>query len=191
MNFFNKKEPLMKTIQFLSNENGEPVFAVLPIATYRELIAGRDAGDQPSEHSKSLLSADGRYVRLPHGGPKAQLDVLRLADLCARKGISRLAIGKRAQALNLFSRDEVRHGLDPLIRSFFLPKDSPYRNTMQAVKDVVDALVETGIFDHAKEQFPHYGRAVNSLKVNPAALQTFLKKHGPLDANDRVHALDD
>ena len=183
----------MKNIQFLSNENGEPVFAVLPIATYRELIAGRDAGDQPTAQSKSLslLSADGRYVRLPHGGPHARLDVLRLADLCARKGISRLAIGKRAQALNLFSREDVRHGLDPLIRSFFLPKDSPYRNTMQAVNDVVDALVETGIFDHAKVQFPHYGRAVNSLEVNKAALQAFLEKHGPLDANDRVHALDD
>lgn len=185
----------MKTIQFLSNENGEPVFAVLPIATYRELVAARhdDAiGDRPaSQQSPSLLSADGRYVRLPHGGPNARLDVLRLADLCARKEISCLAIGKRAQALNLFSMEEVRHGLDPLIRSFFLPKDSPYRNTMQAVNDVVDALVATGIFDHAKVRFPHYGRAVNSLKVNKVALQAFLEKHGPLDANDRVHALDD
>ncbi len=176
----------MKNIQFLSNENGEPVFAVLPIATYRELIAGRDAGDQPAAHSTSLLSADGRYVRLPHGGPKAQLDVLRLADLCARKEISCLAVGKRAHALEKFSKEDIQHGLDPLIRSFFLPKDSPYRNTMQAVNDVVDALVETGIFDHAKIRFPHYGRAVNSLKVNPAALQAFLEKHGPLDPKDRV-----
>ena len=180
----------MKNIQFLSNENGEPVFAVLPIATYRELVATcRDdtIGDRPaSPQSPSLLSADGRYVRLPHGGPNARLDVLRLADLCARQAISCLAIGKRAQALNLFSREEVRHGLDPMIRSFFLPKDSPYRNTMQAVNDVVNALVETEIFDHAKLNFPHYGRAVNSLKVNPAALQDFLEKHRPLDPKDRV-----
>ncbi len=180
----------MKNIQFLSNENGEPVFAVLPIATYRELIADRDAADQPAAQSPSLLSADGRYVRLPHGGPNARLDVLRLVDLCARQEISCLAIGKRAQALDLFSREEVRHGLDPLIRSFFLPKDSPYRNTMQAVNDVVDALVETGIFDHAKMRFPHYGRAVNSLKVNPVALQAFLEMHGPLNPKDRVEIRD-
>lgn len=180
----------MKNIQFLSNENGEPVFAVLPIATYRELVAGRHDGaisDRPAlPQSPSLLSADGRYVRLPHGGPNARLDVLRLVDLCARKEISCLAIGKRAQALDLFSREDVRHGLDPLIRSYFLPKDSPYKNTMQAVNDVVDALIETGIFDHAKMRFPHYGRAVNSLKVNPAALKAFLEEHGPLDPKDRV-----
>ncbi len=180
----------MSSVQFLSNENGEVVFAVLPIATYRKLIAASpqdSVNDRPAlSHSASLLSADGRYVQLPYGGFGTKLDVLRLADFCARKGITCFPISNRAQAFEKFSPEEVQHGLDPLIRRFFLPENSSYRNTMQAVKDVVDALVATGIFDHTKVLFPYYRRKVNALQVNQAALQDFLEKHGPLDPKDQI-----
>lgn len=176
----------MSSVQFLSNENGEAVFAVLPIATYRKLIASQPHDAVDDRLSKSLLSADGRYVQLPYGGFGTKLDVLRLADFYARKGVTCFPISNRAQAFEQFSPEEVQHGLDPLIRRFFLPKNSSYRNTMQAVKGVVDALVATGIFDHTSVRFPYYRRTVNALQVNQAALQDFLEKHGPLDPKDQI-----
>ena len=174
----------MNEVQFLSDDSGRPVFAVLPMAVYQALIANQGTGALPA--APSLLCADGRNVRLPYGGPQSRLDVLRLADLCHRLQTTQLAIGQRAQALSEFSEEEVRHGLDPWIRSFFLPEDSPYKNTMQASNEVVDTLVETGIFERATLKFPHYYRAVKSLKIKQAALLAFLKQHGPLDPKDQV-----
>lgn len=178
----------MNGVQFLSDDSGKPVFAVLPVAVYQALIEQQNGSELPT--APSLLSANGRYVKLPYGGPEARLDLLRLTDLCQRLQTTRLAIGHRAQGLDKFSDQEVRHGLDPWIRRFFLGEDSPYKNTMQATSEVVAALVKSGLFERATLRFPHYHRAVKSLKVNQAALRAFLGQHGPLAEKDRVKVPD-
>jgi hypothetical protein len=178
----------MKEVQFLSDDSGKPVFAVLPMAVYQALIEQQESGKLPA--APSLLSADSRHVKLPYGGPEARLDLLRLADLCQRLQTTRLAIGHRAQGLDKFSAQEVRHGLDPWIRSFFLGDHSPYKNTMQATSEVVEALVASGLFERATLRFDHYHRAVKSLKVNQAALRAFLDRHGPLAEKDQVKVPD-
>jgi hypothetical protein len=76
-------------------------------------------------------------------------------------------IANRAQALDRFFSEEIRHGLDPWIRLFFFLKilhiEIPCK---QPTNHVVNALVETGIFSYTKAKFPHYYRPVNALRVN-------------------------
>lgn len=174
----------MKDVQFIRSAAGEPMFAVLPISVYQALISNNATVDLPK--TASLLSADGRYVRLPNAGPNFHLDVLQLAELFDRQGIPCIAIAQRAQKLDKFDVEEIRNGLDPLIRSFVLPDDSPYRNTMQASNEVVAALIATGIFEPTMAKFPSWYRPVKSLKINVESLREFIEKHGPLDPKKRL-----
>lgn len=174
----------MKNTQFIRDIDGQPIFAILPIDTYKSLIKDSSEFEQPPR--ASLLSADGRYVRLPNAGPDFHLDVLRLVDLLARRGTISLAIAQRAQTLDKFNEDQFRNGLDPLIRRCFLPDGSPYKNTMQASNEVVDALVQTGIFEPAMEKFPAWYRPVKSLKVKKDELLAFIQKFGPLSKQDEI-----
>jgi hypothetical protein len=174
----------MKDVQFIRSADGEPIFAVLPIAIYHSLRGDKTGSDLPK--TSPLLSADGRYVRLPNAGPNFHLDVLQLVDLFWRRGTTCIAIAQRAQTLDKFDEDQVRNGLDPLIRRLFLPESSPYRNTMQASNEVVDALVETGIFEPTMARFPAWYRPVKSLNINIEALQEFIQKHGPLDPKNQI-----
>jgi len=163
-------------VQFILDQNQKPLFAVLPFESYKKLIDHQDsASDLPSH--PSLLSEDGMRVRLPHGGPGAYIDLVRLVDYCMNASLVSMAINARQQALDKFSIDQIA-SLDPLIRMCFLPKDSPYRNTMQATTEVVDALVETGIFVRSKRSFDapnsKYYRPVNALDFIVEAGERFL-----------------
>lgn len=174
----------MKNTQFILDADGNPAFAVLPIDAYEALTKNSSDFEQPSR--SSLLSADGRYVRLPNAGPDFHLDVLQLADLLQRRGTVSLAIAQRAQSLEKFNDEQFRNGLDPLIRRCFLPEDSPYKNTMQASNEVVDALVQTGIFEPAMIKFPAWYRPVKSIKVKKDELLAFIDKHGPLPKSKEI-----
>ncbi|WP_342244734.1 hypothetical protein [Pseudomonas sp. OTU5201] len=168
------------TVQYLHAADGTPLFAVLPIDQYRQLLNGH--GTVPI--SAPLLSADGRYVNLPHGGSDAKLDVVQLIQLWLA-GIAdgtldvHMAINSRAQTLDRFLPEQQRCTLDPLVRTQFLQSDS-YRNTMQVTTEVVDALVATGVFSRCSKLYPGlFSRSVKALEIDPDKAQAFLAAHTP------------
>jgi hypothetical protein len=160
-------------VQFILDKSKNPTHAILDIDTYRDLIR-QGKNDLPT--NPSLLSEDGLYVRLPHGGPGACIDLIRLIDYAERNSLLNLAINARQQTLEKFQPDQMA-SLDPMLRICFLPKNSPYRNTMQATSEVVDALVETGLFIRSKRSYEHYYRPVNALDIVEKEVEAFLKKH--------------
>ena len=83
----------------------------------------------------------------------------------------------RAQAYDKFPSNQL-DTLDPLIRREFLPANSPYQNTMQATTEVVDALVESGLFIRTKKHFEGFYRPVKALDVCHEAMNAFWVAHG-------------
>lgn len=188
-------------VQFITDDNGIPIYAVIPISHYEALTMHYTA----IEEAPSPLIQDDRYILLPEA-PGERIDLYRLVDYCLRQALVAFAadddreqtlkdylktlpveiseealsefkkgipINARTQALRVFEK-EFSAGLDPLIRRHFLPKDSPYRNTMQATTAVVDALVKTGLFSRSKRKFNFY-RPVNALDFNLEAAREFMK----------------
>lgn len=177
----------MESVQFITDENKTKIFAVVPIKLYEALVEGREEPFELHHTQKSrLLSADGRYVSFLNAEHNAKFDVLQLADLLKRLGTKNIAIAQRAQTLDKFEHDQILNGLDPMLRMFFLPKESPYRNTMQANNELVEALVATGIFQHTVARFDAWYRPVKSLKINQDALEAFIEKHGPLPKHQQI-----
>jgi hypothetical protein len=170
-------------LQYINNADGKPAFVVIP---YTEFLNGNNtvASEREASAPQSLLSADGRFIRLPHGGPDAQIDLLQFIEACRRRGTISLAIGKRRQAYEKF-QGEALNGLDAIVRRCFLPENSPYQNTMQATTAVVDAFVETGVFSRSLESMPGYYRPVQCIRINVEKAAEFLNIHGkpanPLD----------
>lgn len=162
--------------QFIIGKDGKPQFAVLLYNDYLSLI---DASSEVTQVAPpGLISADGTKVTLPNGGPGAYIDLVRLADYFQRRGTISLAVNQRAQSLDKFPDDQ-RDTLEPFIRRHFLPSDSPYRNTMQVTTELVDTLVETGMFKLIKQSFPYFYRPVKALEIVVPALLEFLKEKGP------------
>lgn len=166
---------MKSNVQFILDQNEAPVFAVLPFAEYTRLI-GNQNNPEEALGSPSLLSADRRFIRLPHGGPGAKLDVLAFVKWLEKRSIINMAVNQRAQTLDKFPHDQMST-LDPVIRTWFLPEGSPYKNTMQATTDVVDALVETGMFTRTKQVYEYFYRPVNAIEVNWEKATEFLKEH--------------
>lgn len=173
-------------LQYINGADGKPAFVVIPYAEFSH-------GDSPAEceastsHSHSLLSANGLFIRLPHGGPDAQIDLLQFIDAWMRRGtLSMLAVNKRYQAYEKFE-GEALNGLDAILRRCFLPKDSPYHNTMQASTAVVDAFVETGVFSRNLESMPGYYRPVQCIRINVEMAEHFLEKHGKPNNSLDIH----
>ncbi|MHB2048869.1 hypothetical protein [Pseudomonas sp. VEM90] len=153
----------MSSVQFIHGDNGEAVFAVLPIEMYRSLLAG-GAGSEASASSHPLLNEDQTMIKLPYGGPNAYLHIPDLLKYLKDNGIKHLAINQRAQILDNFPPEQAMT-LDPIIRREFLG-DLRYRNTMQATTEVVDALVASGHFRRVKKRYEGvFGRSVNALEV--------------------------
>jgi hypothetical protein len=171
-------------IQYINGADGMPAFVVIPYAEFSRSDSPVVAEGVAST-SNSLLSNDGLFIRLPHGGPDVKIDLRKFIDAWTRRGtISVLAITQRRQAYDTFE-GEALNGLDAILRRCFLPKDSPYKNTMQATKAVVDALVETGVFLRSTESMPGYYRPVQCIRINEEKALEFLALHGkpnrPLD----------
>lgn len=151
----------MTDVQFIHGVDGEAMFAVLPIQAYRALMSGQAMS---VGSSKSLLNEDETMIKLPYGGPNAMLSVPALLDYLREHEISHLAINQRAQAYDKYPENQ-HMTLDPIIRRLFLD-GSPYKDTMQAVAEVVDALVATGHFKRTKRRYEGiFSRAVNALDV--------------------------
>lgn len=151
----------MKSVQFIHNEAGEAEYAVLPIAHYRALTA-EGSGQEMAPHP--LLTEDGTAIKLPYGGPGVCLVIEDLVQYFKENKIKDLAINQRAQSLDKYP-DEQQMTLDPIIRRVFLVDTSPYRNTMQATAEVIDALVSTGRFRRTKKRYDFFNRAVNALEL--------------------------
>lgn len=152
---------MSKNIQFILNDQEKPVFAVLPYQAYLDLIKDKDIPAELTVAS-SLISSDGLKIRLPYGGPGAEIDLIRLVDYCRRCSMFSMSINARQQALDKFE-DKQKGSLEYLLRTQFLQENSPYKNTMQATSDVIDALEQTGIFRRSKRDFPGYYRPVLAL----------------------------
>ncbi|WP_085600418.1 MULTISPECIES: hypothetical protein [unclassified Pseudomonas] len=152
----------MKAVQFIHNEAGEAEYAVMPIAHYRKLIA--EDFDSSVKAPHPLLTQDKIAIKLPYGGAGTCLVVEDLINYLKNHEIAHLAINQRAQTLDKYPEDQ-QMTLDPIIRREFLAEGSPYRNTMQASAEVVDALVSTGRFRRAKKRYAFFNRAVNALEL--------------------------
>jgi len=172
--------------QYIYGADGEPAFVVIPYAEYL-LSNGCSVTESQEIVTNSLLTADGLFVRLPYGGPGASIDLVQFIDAWMRRGtISMLAISKRRQGYDRFQGEAV-NGLDAILRRCFLPKDSPYRNVMQATTGVVDALVETGVFAYSVESMPGYYRPVQCIRIDVDKAKDFLQKNGPAKNPLDVH----
>ncbi|TWI52975.1 hypothetical protein IQ22_02810 [Pseudomonas duriflava] len=154
----------MSGVQFIHDKEGNPVFAVLPIDSYRRIVSGDSALQAEAVVKPSLLTEEDLMIKLPYAGPVGFLDIRQLVKYLDSKGIRDLAINQRAQKLDKYP-EEQKMTLDPIIRRDFLPANSPYRNTMQATAEVVDALVESGFFRRTKKKYPFFARAVNALEL--------------------------
>lgn len=162
--------------QFLLDSTGKPQFAVLPYDTYVALV--KAAGETFLLGSQeSLLSPDRTKIKLPHGGPGAYLDLVAFAHYWNKRGWRDMAINQRAQSLEKFPTDQ-ENTLDPFIRRHFLPGNSPYKNTMQAVAAVVDALVESGLFTRIKKRYPFFYRPVNAIESRADSFKQYLSEQG-------------
>ncbi|MCZ2903226.1 hypothetical protein [Burkholderia thailandensis] len=140
---------------------------------------------------ESLLSADGLFVTLPYGGPEAQIDLHRFAHALCQRGTTLtvlpigkhgepqklLPIAKKTQKLDDFTGGPA-NGLDSILRRCFLPKGSPYQNTMQATNAVVDALVETSLFSRTVQAMSGFYRPVQCLAINERELSEFVERLG-------------
>jgi hypothetical protein len=152
----------MNSVQFLHDTLGNPVFAVLSIDHYRQLT---DQNQSVIDVQPLNLLVDGSFtVKLPYGGADAYLDIRALVRHLLKNGISDLAINQRAQSLDQYPPEQ-RMTLDPIIRHDFLPASSPYKNTMQATAEVVEALVKSGYFVRIKKKYPYLSRTVNALAI--------------------------
>ena len=163
--------------QLIYDANNNPVFAVIPYSEYvkmSHLVA--DKLEQPSP----LFSKDSLFIDLPHGGQNASIDLIVLASYCQNCNITAIPIGARQQRLSKFNHNQLG-ALDPLLRMCFLSPSSPYRNTMQATTEVIEALVQTGLFTRTRKDFNNpeksqqFYRPVNALNVNKKEVEEFLK----------------
>ncbi|HWW71745.1 MAG TPA: hypothetical protein VN089_17535, partial [Duganella sp.] len=185
VNDFYERPAMENNPQFITDKDGKRLFAILPYEYYRSLVDGSPSAAHVQ--SRSLLSEDRKKIILPNGGPGAYIDLIRLADYFQRRGTCDLgisqddmdmAVNQRAQSLDKFPDDQ-RDTLDPFVRRHFLPPSSPYRNTMQVTTEVVDALVDTGMFKRIKKKYPYFYRPVNALEVVVPALLEYLQETGP------------
>jgi len=117
-----------------------------------------------------------RHIALPHSGG-ATLDLARFISYWQRFNIVRMPVGARAQRYDRFPTEQL-NSLDPVLRRVFLPSNSPYKNTMQAVSSVVDALIATGIFHLTVAACPGYYRPVQVLEINNAKANAYLEDCG-------------
>lgn len=177
--------PSLEKVQTILNDCGEPVFAVIPYADFKEM----ERHLTQAESTTNLELESDWYISLPEA-PGEKIDLVRLVDYLLRQSnvafsadddkeekmkdfISHFPVNARTQALAAFE-GRTAAGLDTLIRRFFLPSGSPYADRMQATKAVVDSLVATGLFRRSKRKFDFY-RPVNALEFDDKAAKEFMK----------------
>lgn len=184
--------------QFILDENKTPLFAVIPYHEYVKLVPQqieKMADPEPKPAKNAPLS-----IRLPNAGATAAIDLHSFVDYWARKGLLAMPINQRAKPFKEFIGRE-RFTVEALVRACFVPES--YRNTMQMVNDVTNAIVATGLFREVKfdsaqlkDDSPfvrekalitesdqtlnieRYSRAVKCLEIVEDNVLEFLKTHG-------------
>ncbi|ORL69266.1 hypothetical protein B7H19_10040 [Pseudomonas putida] len=193
---------MIKKTQILYDENQHPLVAMVPYEEYIRLLNPVQEPPAPV----SLLSKDRLSIKLPYGGNEAHIDLPRFVDYWARNGILSMPINQRAKSFSEFTKAEM-YSVEALIRGKFLPKDSPYINTMQANGDVIKALVETGMFEEVRYDsawlvngtiFSHdqarvredevhkFSRTVKCLRILAEPVAEYMKQH-PVPPSARIN----
>jgi hypothetical protein len=129
----------MQNHQVIYDANKKPLFVVIPYDDEYK----RAFGIEPSLNTLSATHGIPLTITLPNAGAGATIDLPRFVEYWVRCGIQSLPINKRAKPLREFEGRE-RFSLEALIRTCFI--NEPYRNTMQAVNEVTDQLISTGLF---------------------------------------------
>lgn len=97
------------------------------------------------------------WIRLPHGGNEAGFYAQRVADAVAAMPGREIVIGATKSALAKVKP----HSLDYLLRTRY----AKIPDTMQAVRQVIDSMVATGLFERSTMDDPETGRSVDSLRL--------------------------
>lgn len=171
--------------QFILSDDGTPLFAVITYKEFQSVAHILKENKQEDlvpikkesvlANANDLLSKDGRFISLPHGGGY-QLNIAQLVDYFLSNSISVMAINQRAQKYEIYPPIQ-RNTLDPLIRWNCL-KRTPYLNTMQSVQLFIDALVSTGLFTRTTHYYPNvFTRTVNSIAIVRNEAEAYLKKY--------------
>ncbi|WP_186214102.1 hypothetical protein [Burkholderia gladioli] len=195
----------MPPIQYVNASDGTPTHVIIPINEFkRDYVPVGSTNVATASESESLLSADKLFIKLPHGGPNAKIDVHAFAHAFCRRGTTDtvlpvVPIAKKTQKLADFegTRDDNKrvvvgpiNGLDAMLRRCCLPEGSPYRDTMQATTAVVDALVETGLFKRTTQTMDGFYRPVQCLSVVQEKIIAFVNDLGepknPIDPHRLV-----
>ncbi|KXK67899.1 hypothetical protein BC89_28615 [Pseudomonas monteilii] len=187
----------MSKHQFILGEDGQPIFAVVPYPEYADLFGTARA--EPTGHADHPIPLS---IPLPNAGASAAIDLPRFVEYWVRCGIQSLPINKRAKPFHQFEGREL-FSLEALIRTCFISES--YRNTMQAVNEVTDQLVDTGLFREVRfnqarllpgqifqreqaileAQILPYSRSVNCLEIVYDKAKEYCKQH-PVDPGQKI-----
>jgi len=188
----------MKNHQVIYDVNQNPVFVVVPYNDEYKRAFGIESqhSDMRTTHEIPLV------ITLPNAGAGAVIDLPRFVEYWVRCGIQSLPVNKRAKPLRDFKGRE-RFSLEALIRTCFITE--PYRNTMQAVNEVTDQLIGTGLFREVRfnqaqlrpdqnldreqailqAEIQPYSRTVNCLEIVYEKAAEFCKQH-PVSADKKI-----
>ena len=98
------------------------------------------------------------WISLPYGGPDAGFNAVDLKNHMVENGLDCIIQGHTACTL---AEHPKRHSLDYWLRD----KHTTRRDTMQAVRDVIDQLEATGMFYSTQCTCPQSGRRCNALAL--------------------------
>lgn len=188
----------MKNHQVIYDVNQNPVFVVIPYDDEYKRAFGVESSqtEMSAAHEIPLL------ITLPNAGAGAAIDLPRFVEYWVRCGIQSLPINKRVKPLREFEGRE-RFSLEALIRTCFITE--PYRNTMQAVNEVTDQLIRTGLFREVRfnqaqllpgrifdreqailqAEIQPYSRTVNCLEIVYEKAAEFCKQH-PIPKESKI-----
>ncbi|EJN17246.1 hypothetical protein PMI36_05580 [Pseudomonas sp. GM79] len=188
----------MQNHQVIYDANKKPLFVVIPYDDEYK----RAFGIEPSLAAMSSDYEIPLTITLPNAGAGATIDLPRFVEYWVRCGIQSLPINKRAKPLREFEGRE-RFSLEALIRTCFITE--PYRNTMQAVNEVTDQLINTGLFREVRfnqaqllpgkifdreqailqAEIQPYSRTVNCLEIVYEKAAEFCKQH-PIPKDSKI-----
>lgn len=102
-------------------------------------------------------SRSSTWIALPYGGPEAGFYAERLADALKERGAQEIVIGAVAAPIDKIKPDS----LDYLLRTRYAKSTS----TMQAVTEVIDALVATNLFERVNIPGTNSNRPIKAIRM--------------------------
>lgn len=102
-------------------------------------------------------SRSSTWIALPYGGPEAGFYAERLVDALKERGTTEIVIGAVAAPIDKIKPDS----LDYLLRTRYAKSTS----TMQAVTGVIDALVETKLFERVDVPGTNSSRPLKGIRA--------------------------